>query len=214
MQTERNRQPKWLITDNAGEYTSKAIAKLLADINRTHVPIVAHNSKENGVAERFNQKIMNAVRAALRTTNMTWHYWKWALEDATDKYNQLPHRSTGKTPYEIWHKKPKPNLENLYIFGQLWYIPVMSKQDKQKKHNNRGVLVRYLCRDELNHMYVVDTHGVIKRHRKADFHPYFSKEDRTVTLADTLKRHRFNNEESTKDKDNNEQKQIEPTTMA
>lgn len=96
MQDQCQRKPRWLITDNAGEYTSTKIAEILKERNIQHLPTVPQNSEENGVAERFNLTIMNAVRAALTTTHMTWDYWTWALADATEKYNQLPHASTGK----------------------------------------------------------------------------------------------------------------------
>lgn len=62
---------------------------------------------------------MNAVRAALKTVNMGWNYWSWALVDATDKYNQLPSRVTGKSLHELWFNEMKPKLSDLFIFGQL-----------------------------------------------------------------------------------------------
>lgn len=103
---------------NTGEYTSTVLLKMLGDMEVTDVPIVPYNSEENGMAERFNQTVMKAVRAAPRTTQMSWHsvahtvahsvgYWTWTLEDATDKYDQLPHSSTGKNTHEIWFNTNK-----------------------------------------------------------------------------------------------------------
>lgn len=50
-------KPKWLITGNAGEYTSDVILNMLGEMDI----IEGHNSEENGVAERLNLTIMNAV---------------------------------------------------------------------------------------------------------------------------------------------------------
>lgn len=107
---------------------------------------------------------MNAVRAALGTTEMSWRYWTLALADATDKYNQLPHGRTEMSPHQAWFNVKAPNLKNLYIFGQFGFVPVMNKQEKQQKYRNRGTLVLYLRRDEPDHGYMEHTDGTIKRY--------------------------------------------------
>lgn len=110
------------MTDNLGEYTSAVIVDMLDTRDIKHVPIVAHNSEENGVAVWFNLTIMNAIRTALITTKMMCSYWSWALADATDKYNQLPHASTENSPHEACFDATQPHLSNLYELGQLGYL--------------------------------------------------------------------------------------------
>lgn len=58
--------------------------------------------------------------------------------DVVDKYNQLPHSCTGRTPHEMWLDNPAPDLSNLFIFGQLGYVPIMSKPEMAMKHRDRG----------------------------------------------------------------------------
>lgn len=89
---------------------SQVVESILGDMDVQHVPIVPKNQEENGIAETYNGKIMNAVRAALSTAKMSWSYRPWALADANDKYNQLPHTGTGRTPQELWYAEDKPNL--------------------------------------------------------------------------------------------------------
>lgn len=67
-------KPEWLISDNAWEYMLFIAVNILGDKEITHVPIVPHNSEENGIAERFNGTIMNTVRAALHTTKISWEF--------------------------------------------------------------------------------------------------------------------------------------------
>lgn len=62
--------------------------------------------------------------------------------DATDKYNQLPHSATGHSPHKIWFEEGSPYFANLYIFGQLGYVPVINKSGRHVKHKHRGKLVR------------------------------------------------------------------------
>lgn len=51
---------------------SSVTTKMLGDMDVQHVPIVLHNSEENGISERFNGTIINAVREALRMTRISW----------------------------------------------------------------------------------------------------------------------------------------------
>lgn len=94
--------PQWLISENDGGYTSEVVRDMLGDMNVSHIPAIAYNSEENAISERFNSAIMNSVRVALKKAVICWNYWSWALADATDKYNQVTHRSKGKSPHELW----------------------------------------------------------------------------------------------------------------
>lgn len=109
---------------------------MLGGMGIKHIPAILFNSEQNGIAERFNRKVMNAVRAALRTTVMSWEYWSWALMDATDKYNQLPHKATVKSPNEMWFNMKIPDLKNLNIFGQLGFTPMMNKAKRPTKYRD------------------------------------------------------------------------------
>ena len=113
MQKQFGHVPTCFISDNAGEYMSRTVETMLADMDIAYVPIIAHNPEEDGVAERFKFSIMNAVRAALRTAQMGWSYWTWALLDTTHKNNQLPHAATLDTPHQRWYLTNAPRLKKL-----------------------------------------------------------------------------------------------------
>lgn len=179
--------PRWMIRDNTGEYTSEVVSQMLSDMNIRHIPDIPYNSEENWIADRFNKTFMNAVRAALISSNMSWKYWTWALLDVVDKYNQLPHSSTRQTPHELWFDSPAPNLSNLFIFGQLGYVPVMNKTVRNMKFRDRGRLVWSLGRDNTRRIIVEITDDSILRHRGTDFHPYFTARDLTKTFQGTLR---------------------------
>lgn len=66
--------PRWLISDNASEYTSAVVTQTLGDMNVLHIPAIPHNSEEDGIAKRFNKTAMNAVHAALIYAKMSWSY--------------------------------------------------------------------------------------------------------------------------------------------
>lgn len=91
--------PTWVITDNAGKYTSQVVMDLLGDVEVYHVATMAQNPEENWISERFLLKIMNSVRPALMTARLDWKYWIYALADVVDKHNQIPHSATEKSPH-------------------------------------------------------------------------------------------------------------------
>lgn len=69
-ETAMGEPPRWLINDNAGEYTSEVVQEMLGDMNITHIPEIPHNSDENWIAKRFNKTVMNAVQATVISVNM------------------------------------------------------------------------------------------------------------------------------------------------
>lgn len=60
---------------------------------------------------------MNGVRTALYTANVDPTYWCYALLGVIDKYNQLHHKTIGKSPYMAFYGTDVPDLEELQIFG-------------------------------------------------------------------------------------------------
>lgn len=87
----------------------------------------------------------------------------------------------------------QPN--NLFIFGQLGFLPAMSEKSKHTKYNNRGKLVQNL-RDIPNHVYVEETNGYIKCYRVANFFPFFTARDQIAAFARTLHSRGFENKDA------------------
>lgn len=59
--------------------------RMFGDMDIAHVPPIAYNPEENGIAERINDTLMNAIRAALDTALIDWTYWNYALAYVVDK---------------------------------------------------------------------------------------------------------------------------------
>lgn len=77
------------VSDNAQEYVSKEMNEILNDFNIQHHPTTPYSAQENGIAERINQTVLNAIRAALFTADLPPAYWHYAMYDVVDKYNML-----------------------------------------------------------------------------------------------------------------------------
>ena len=124
-------QVKKLRTDNGGEYTSTEFENYLRKEGIEHQYTIPKTPEQNGVSERMNRTLVEAVRSMLADSGLPQKFWAEALSTAAYLINRSPTRSlTGKTPFEAWFGK-KPNVKHLRVFGCAAYIHV--PKDVRKK---------------------------------------------------------------------------------
>ena len=76
-----------------------------------------YNPQQNGVTERKNQTIMEAVKAMLHDQDLPMYLWEEAARAAVYVQNKMPHQVVGnKTPEELFTGK-KPEVSHLRTFG-------------------------------------------------------------------------------------------------
>ena len=110
---------KTLRTDNAGEYTSAAFTAYLKKEGVCHEFTVPKTPQQNGVAERMNRTLVEAVRSMLSNANLPKKFGAEALSTAVYLRNRSPTKAfQGKTPYEAWMKE-KTDVGHLKAFGCL-----------------------------------------------------------------------------------------------
>ena len=99
-----------LTSDNAAELVSEGMHEILLKHDMIQHNSTPYQPQQNGIAERFNRAIRNAVRSALMTAQLDHSYWPYALNDAVDKYNNIVHSATQKAPSQAIGKTDKPDL--------------------------------------------------------------------------------------------------------
>ena len=62
-------------SDNGGEFTSNEFKELCKDSGIKRELTTPYNTQQNGVAERKNRMIMEAVRAVLHDKDIPMHLW-------------------------------------------------------------------------------------------------------------------------------------------
>ncbi|MBF6309039.1 transposase family protein, partial [Nocardia farcinica] len=74
-ETQTGKRVKVLRSDNGGEYTSGAMAKLCADrgIEQKFTP--SYTPQLNGVAERMNRTLVECARCMLEHAGLSKEYW-------------------------------------------------------------------------------------------------------------------------------------------
>lgn len=93
------RTPRWIVSDNAGEWMSAVIQDTRKELDITHISAIPYKPGENGIWERVNSAIINEY--GWLSSPQTWQHWPWALNHVVDKYNQLLHSRIGNPPHEL-----------------------------------------------------------------------------------------------------------------
>ena len=108
-------------TDNGGEYKSLEFQRYCAEKGISREFTNPHTPEQNGVSERLNRTIIEAVRSMVFHANLPLHFWAEAASTAVYLHNRSPTSSLqNKTPYECWYNE-KPDVSNLRVFGCIAY---------------------------------------------------------------------------------------------
>ena len=112
----------YIQTDEGGELgRSSDFLKLLTHHSCIFLGTGKSGSSLNGIVERPNRTIADAVRAKLTNSGLDDTFWCCAAEDAVFKQRRILHTSIGTTPYYAWFHR-KPLYRDMRIFGSHVYI--------------------------------------------------------------------------------------------
>jgi hypothetical protein len=103
-----------------------------------------YNPQQNGVAERKNRTIMEAVKTMIHDQDLPMCLWAEAAVVVVYVQNRLSHSALGlKTPEEMFTGK-KPEVRHLKIFGCLVFIHIpKEKRNKLEPSGKKGIFVGY-----------------------------------------------------------------------
>ena len=133
---------KTLRSDNGGEYISNLFDDFCKDQGIHHEFTVPYSPQQNGVAERKNRTILNAIRCMLIHSGLSRSFWTEALLTAIFVQNHLPTTApAGKIPITAWTGKT-PSVSHFRTFGCIAYIHV--PKETQHKLDPPGLKVIFL----------------------------------------------------------------------
>ena len=149
-------------TDNGGEYVNKALTDFFSSKGIVHELTPPYSPESNGVAERLNRTIGEALRAMLlplekELPNKQYaRLWAEAVQTIVYVKNRQPHAAVkGQTPYEAFYGS-KPTIHHLQPFGRECYIHIPKDKrppgSKLSPRAQRGLFVGYT---NVNHHYRV-----------------------------------------------------------
>ena len=122
---------------------------------------IPYNPQQNGVAERKNRSIMEAVKAMIHDQDVPMYLWEEETRTKLYVHNRISHGSLGnKTPEEMFSRE---NLEvsHLKIFGCPVYIHIpKEKRTKIYPLGNNGLFVGYSEQSKYYQIYIPGYHQI------------------------------------------------------
>ena len=134
---------KTLRSDINGEYISNLFDDFCKDQGIHHEFTVPYSPQQNGVAERKNRTILNAIRCMLIHSGLSRSFWTEALLTVIFVQNHLPTTApaAGKIPITAWTGKT-PSVSHFRTFGCIAYIHV--PKETRHKLDPPGLKVIFL----------------------------------------------------------------------
>lgn len=140
MNNQFKRIPKILRSDNGGEYTGKSTQTILKKYGINFETTVPFSPEQNGIAERKNRSLTESARCMLIDVHLP-KYWGEAVNTACHVQNLTLHKSTKRTPFELWYGY-KPKVHYLRTFGsKVYYHIPKQKRAKWDAKAKEGILV-------------------------------------------------------------------------
>lgn len=133
-----------LRSDRGGEYTDASLQQYLREKGVKIELTVAHSPEQNGIAERMNRTLCDAIRTLIFDSNMPKFLWSEALQNAVYTFNRIVHKGKSITPYEqFFSKRPDPVFVE---FGR--DVFVATTREGRKKLDDRALKMKILRVDD------------------------------------------------------------------
>ena len=148
-------------SDNGGEYTSKEFEAFYKKAGIKRELTTPYNPQQNGVAERKNRTIMEAVKTMIHDQDIPMHLWVEAARTTVYVQNKLSHGALEfKTPVEMYTRK-KPEVCHLKIFGCPVYVHILKeKRSKLDPSGKKGIFVGYCEVSKSFKIYISGFHHI------------------------------------------------------
>nr|GEX52723.1 hypothetical protein [Tanacetum cinerariifolium] len=137
-------QVRTVRTDKGAKFLNKYLHAYFSDEGIDNQTSVARTPEQNGIVERRNRTLVEAVRTMLSAAKVPLFFWTEAI--ATTCFTQncslvIPRHE--KIPYHIINNQ-KPSVKFFHIFGTLCYIVRDGKNlDKMKEKGDACIFVGY-----------------------------------------------------------------------
>ena len=90
--------PKVLLSDNGGEFRNALLNEICSQYQITQAFITAYHAASNGLSERANKKVLEAIRPIVGPLHSTWEDW---IPHVASSINSSVCESTGFSPHFI-----------------------------------------------------------------------------------------------------------------
>ncbi|KAD1053243.1 hypothetical protein E3N88_43364 [Mikania micrantha] len=151
-------QYTWVFFLNTKDETAEILKSFILRVENESITrqfSAPRTPQQNGVAERRNRTLIEAVRTMLSDAKLPITFWAEAVNTACYVQNRvLVVKTHGMTPYEIWHKR-KPFIGLLKPFGcQCTILNTKDHLAKFAEKSAKGYFVGYSAHAKAYRVYI------------------------------------------------------------
>jgi hypothetical protein len=155
------RKIKILTSNNGGEYTSKEFVTFCKDVGIKRELSTPYNAQQNGVPERKDITIMEAVKTMIHDQDLPMHLWEKKIRTTVYVQNRLSHSALGFKTIEEMFSEKKPEVSHLKIFGYPVFIHILKeKRTKLDPSGKKGIFVGYCEVSKAFRIYISGYHHI------------------------------------------------------
>jgi hypothetical protein len=163
VENENDLKIKSLRSENGGEITSDEFNNF-CEIHGIKIHFSAPRTpQQNGVVERKNRTIQEAVRTMLNEAKLPYIYWIEAIYTTIYILNIAQLRDNhDKTPYDLWFDRP-PSVKHFRVFGRNCFI----KRDDDNLgkfgfRSDEGIFIGYSSNKKAYRCYNLRFHKIVE----------------------------------------------------
>lgn len=165
VERESGHKVKWIQVDNGGEYIDGEFLEYLK-VHGIQIQFNApYNPETNGLAERANRTLVEAVLTMLHDSGLSSGFWAETLDTAVYLIGCRPASGLkGKTPDEAWYNK-KRDISRLRRFGCAAYAYVDKKKRKKSRWDYKSrkcILLGYERNTRNYKLWDKKTHKIVR----------------------------------------------------
>lgn len=148
---------KILRTNNGAKYESNEFNYYCRELSIKRETTTTYTPEKNGVAERKNHSIIEAIHVMLHDRSLLKFLWEEAAKTAVYVENRCPHQALdSKTPEEVFTSE-KHDVSHFRIFGSPMYFHVSKeKRSILDAFGRKGTFVGY---SETSKAYIIYVPG-------------------------------------------------------
>jgi transposase InsO family protein len=159
--------PSTLHSDQGSEFLNSSLEEYCWEHLIKQCTSNAYTPQQNGLAERFNQTILESMRTILEDSGVNKRYWNEIAKVSSLTLNQIPAHRSKKSPFELFKDCTLP-LKYFYPIGNhVSYLLPSKPFSKLKPKGELGVLIGYT--DELRSYQILANSGKIVETKSVQF---------------------------------------------
>jgi len=133
---------KYFKSDNAKEYNNSKVKKLCKKMGIKKIFSTPYNPQNNGIAERYNQTLINSTKTLIYWAKLSLDFWSYAIIYSNYLYNITPHSNISNLiPNEIFYNRDV-SLSKVKVFGcTFYYNNIHDRKSKIEVNSRKGIFL-------------------------------------------------------------------------